>query len=222
MPLRVLVVDDHPLVRRGTCELLQDAEGIEVIGQAQNGAEAIREARELHPDVVLMDLSMPVMDGIQATEQLRREFPGLGIVILSAHGEDDHVLKALQAGANGYLLKTTSEEQLIEAVRLAGQGQPAILQPEVTQIVLGGLKQPVPAQRPASDVEALSDRELDVIKELAKDLGNKQIATRLNISDRTVQHHLSNIYAKLGVTSRTGAVLKALQAGFLALEDVRL
>lgn len=215
--LRVLVVDDHPMVRRGTCEILADDPEIEVVGQGANGLEALSETQRLQPDVVLMDLSMPQMDGVEATQQLRARDPRLGIVILSAHDEDDHVLKALQAGANGYLLKTSPEELIVQAVKLAAQGQAAILQPEISRIVLGGLKPP-PAVTLA---EPLSEREIDVLKEVAKDLGNKQIATKLGISDRTVQHHLSNIYGKLNVTSRTGAVLKALQEQVISLEDVR-
>ncbi len=215
--LRVLVVDDHPMVRRGTCEILAEDPEIEVVGQGANGLEALRETARLTPDVVLMDLSMPQMDGVEATRQLRARDAQLGIVILSAHDEDDHVLRALQAGANGYLLKTSPEELIVQAVKLAAQGQAAILQPEVSRIVLGGLKAPAAATL----AEPLSEREIDVLKEVAKDLGNKQIATKLNISDRTVQHHLSNIYGKLNVTSRTGAVLKALQERIITLEDVR-
>lgn len=215
--LRVLVVDDHPLVRRGTCEILAEDPELEVVGQGANGLEALSETERLKPDVVLMDLSMPQMDGVEATQKLRERHPALGIVILSAHDEDDHVLRALQAGANGYLLKTSSEAQIHEAVKLAGRGQAAILQPEISRIVLGGLKPP-----PATTLlEPLSEREIDVLKEVAKDLGNKQIASKLCISDRTVQHHLSNIYGKLNVTSRTGAVLKALQEGIISLADVR-
>ncbi len=214
--LRVLVVDDHPMVRRGTCEILTEDPEIEVVGIGANGLEALSETARLQPDVVLMDLSMPQMDGVEATKQLRERDPRLGIVILSAHDEDDHVLRALQAGANGYLLKTSSEEQILKAVKLAAQGQAAILQPEVSRIVLGGLKPPA-----ATLTEPLSERELDVLKEVAKDQGNKQIATKLCISDRTVQHHLSNIYGKLNVTSRTGAVLKALQERLISLSDVR-
>ncbi|MNR86203.1 Response regulator protein VraR [compost metagenome] len=215
--LRVLVVDDHPMVRRGTCEILTDDPEIEVVGQGANGLEALSETERLQPDVVLMDLSMPLMDGVEATQQLRARDPKLGIVILSAHDEDDHVLKALQAGANGYLLKTSAEDLIRQAVKLAAIGHAAILQPEISRIVLGSLKPP-----PATTLaEPLSDREIDVLKEVAKDLGNKQIASKLSISDRTVQHHLSNIYGKLNVTSRTGAVLKALQERLISLEDVR-
>ncbi|HEY9899986.1 MAG TPA: response regulator transcription factor [Pantanalinema sp.] len=213
---RVLVADDHPIVRRGTCELLAEAEDVEVVGEAANGLEAIAQVDRLDPDVLVMDLSMPVMDGVEATRRLRGGHPGLGIVILSAHGEEDVVLRALQAGANGYLLKTADEEQLHEAVRLVATGKPALLQPEVTRAVMGSVR-----AEQGPPVERLSDREREIVKEVARDLGNKQIATRLGISERTVQQHLSNIFAKLGVASRTGAVLRALQEGWLTLEDTQ-
>lgn len=215
--LRVLVADDHAVVRRGTIEMLEEDPGIEVVGEAANGQEAISQVESLSPDVVLMDLSMPLMDGATATRALRAKNSKLGILILSAHDEDDRVLRALQAGANGYLLKTADEEQLLKAVRLAAEGKPAILQPEVTRVVMESLQGP-----PSPPVEMLSERELEVVREVAKDFANKQIATRLGISERTVQQHLSNIFGKLGVASRTGAVLKALHEGWLSLEDTRV
>jgi DNA-binding NarL/FixJ family response regulator len=215
--LRVVVADDHLLVRRGTCELLTETPDIAVVGEAANGQEAIAQVAALQPDVLVMDVSMPVMDGVTATRQLRSQYPGLGIVMLSAHGEEEFVLKALQAGANGYLLKTADEQQLQQAVRLVAQGRPAILQPEVTQVVMGSV-----ASKAKPPVEPLSEREIEVVREVAKDLGNKQIATRLGISERTVQQHLSNIFGKLGVSSRTGAVLKALHEGWIRLEDTRV
>ena len=215
--LRVLVADDHAVVRRGTIEMLTDDPGIEVVGEAANGHEVLSQVATLKPDVVLMDLSMPQMDGAAATRQLRAAHVKVGIVILSAHDDEDLVLRALQAGANGYLLKTADEDQILHAVRLAAEGKPAILQPEVTRVVMGSLQGPT---RPP--VEVLSEREIEVVREVAKDRANKQIATRLGISERTVQQHLSNIFGKLGVSSRTGAVLKALREGWISLEDTRV
>ena len=215
--LRVLVADDHAVVRRGTIEMLTDDPGVEVVGEAANGHEVLSQVATLKPDVVLMDLSMPQMDGAAATRQLRAAHVKVGIVILSAHDDEDLVLRALQAGANGYLLKTADEDQILHAVRLAAEGKPAILQPEVTRVVMGSLQGPT---RPP--VEVLSEREIEVVREVAKDRANKQIATRLGISERTVQQHLSNIFGKLGVSSRTGAVLKALQEGWISLEDTRV
>lgn len=213
--LRLVIVDDHTLVRKGTREMLEEAEDMEIVAEGTNGKEALELARRELPDVLLMDLSMPVLDGVEATRQLKASHPQIGVVILSAHGEEDFVLRALQAGANGYLLKTADEDQLQQAVRLVSEGKPALLQPEVTRAVMGAM------HAPRSPVEALSEREIEVLREVAKDLGNKQIATRLGISERTVQQHLSNIFGKLDVSSRTGAVLKALQAGKISLEDTR-
>lgn len=218
--IRVMVVDDHPMVRRGTCSLLALEPDMEVVGQAADGEEALATVGTANPDVLLMDLSMPRMDGVQATRRLRTQQNPVGIVILSANGEEDLVIKALQAGANGYLLKTAPDALILEAVRLAAQGKPALLQPEVARAVLGGIRREADREAPPS--EALSTREVDVLRQVARDLGNKQIATVLGISDRTIQQHLSNIYGKLQVTSRTGAVLKALQLGVLKLEDVKL
>lgn len=214
--LRVVIADDHTLVRKGTREILEEAEDMEIVGEGANGQEALDLAQQCKPDVLLMDLSMPVLDGVEATRRLKAAMPGVGVLILSAHGEEDFVLRALQAGANGYLLKTADEEQLQQAVRLVAQGKPAILQPEVTRAVMGAMR------APKQPVESLSDREVEILREVAKDLGNKQIATRLGISERTVQQHLSNIFGKLEVSSRTGAVLRALEAGKITLEDTRL
>lgn len=206
--IRILVADDHLLVRKGTVELLSDFPDVEVVGEAKHGQEAVELCEKLAPDLVLMDLSMPLLDGAAATREIKKRFPKTGVIVLSGHEEEGQILRALQGGANGYLLKTASEEQLIQAVRLVASGKPAILQPEVTQAVLK-----------SKETEELSPREVEVLRETAKDLGNKQIASVLSISERTVQQHLSNIYGKLNVTSRTGAVLKAIQLGYLTLEE---
>lgn len=219
--IRVLVVDDHPMVRRGTCEILAEAADIEVVGEGTNGAEAVDLVGRLTPDVLVMDVSMPVLDGVEATRQLKTRPSAVNILILSAGGEDDQILGALRAGALGYLLKTAPDELLIEAVRLVSTGKPAVLQPEVTRALVSGMGSPAQVTEDLP-VETLSDREIEVLKEVAKDLANKQIATRLGISDRTVQQHLANVYGKLGVTSRTGAVLKALHLRLLALEDCQI
>ncbi|HBN07342.1 MAG TPA: DNA-binding response regulator [Cyanobacteria bacterium UBA8530] len=210
MRIRVLVADDHPLVRKGTIDILEEFEDIEVVGAACNGQEAVEQCALLTPDVVLMDLSMPILDGAGATRQIKKKQKGVGIVVLSALDDDGAILRALQAGADGYLIKTATEEQLVQAIRLVAQGKPALLQPEIARSVLAQARSPV---------EALSPREVEVLKEAAHDLGNKEIATRLSISERTVQQHLSNIFSKLDVSSRTGAVLKALQLGTLTLEE---
>lgn len=210
--IRVLVADDHLLVRKGTMEMISEFDDIEVVGEAKNGQEAVDKVPLLHPDIVLMDLNMPVMDGIEATKTLKAKYPNVGVISLSAHDEEHEILKALQSGANGYLLKTATEEELAEAIRLVSKGRPALLQPEVTRAMLGKIQ----------SHEELTAREIEILKYLAKDLGNKQIGATLGISERTVQQHLSNIYGKLNVTSRTGAALRALHLGYLTLEDACL
>ncbi|HEY9721303.1 MAG TPA: response regulator transcription factor [Oscillatoriaceae cyanobacterium] len=212
-PIRIAVVDDHPAVRRGTCELIEEEEGLEVVGTGGNGDEAIALVERESPDVLLLDIQMPQRDGISALRELRRRGNPVGVLMMSA-ADDTRIVEALSAGANGYLLKTATEEEIARAIRLVAAGQSAILQPEVAQAM-------VAATRRAESTELLSEREIQVLKTLAKDMANKEIARELGISDRTVQQHLANIFGKLGVASRTGAVLKALQAGILSLEDTR-
>ncbi|MBM3270704.1 MAG: response regulator transcription factor [Candidatus Sericytochromatia bacterium] len=219
MPIRVLVADDHPLVRRGTCEILAADPGLEVVGQAADGVEALERAAALTPDVVVVDISMPRMDGVEVARRLREKGSFCRVLALSAGGDDDQILAALQAGALGYLLKSAPEDLILEAVRLVAAGKPALLQPEVAQSVLSRATRP--AGQRGDYVEPLSEREIEVLKEVARDRANKEAARILGISDRTVQQHLANIFSKLGVASRTGAVLEALHQGVLKLEDCR-
>lgn len=213
--IRIVVVDDHPLVLRGTCDTIAQMPGFEVVGRGNDGDEAIALVDELHPDVLLIDIQMPRRDGISVVKELgaRKERPGL--VVLTSAADDAHILRALQAGADGYLLKTATEEELQRALRLVAAGSPALFQPEVSKVMVASYR------NPGGALDALSEREIEIIKTLAKDLSNKEIASRLGISDRTVQQHLSNVFSKLGVASRTGAVLKALQQGTITLEDTR-
>jgi DNA-binding NarL/FixJ family response regulator len=213
--IRVVVVDDHPMVLRGTCEMIEAAEDMEVVARGKDGEEALAAVAEHRPAVLLIDINMPKRDGVSVVRELRGQGDKTGIVMLSSADDDATILRALQAGASGYLLKTADEDEIHRAVRLAADGKPAILQPEVARAML-------PAwQSGEQPVEPLSEREIEILKTLAKDLSNKEIASRLGISDRTVQQHLSNIFSKLGVASRTGAVLKALQRGMIGLEDAR-
>lgn len=214
--IRIVVADDHPMVLRGTVEMLEEADDFEVVAQARDGAEALSAIVAHRPDVAVLDVQMPRMDGIAVVRELAAQNVQVGLLMLSANDDDGAILQALQAGANGYLLKTADEEEIHQAVRLVAQGQPAILQPEVAQIMVASMRKP-----PEPAEELLSERELEVVRTLAKDLGNKEIAKRLGISDRTVQQHLANVFGKLGVSSRTGAVLRALREGWITLEDTR-
>lgn len=213
--IRVVVVDDHPMVLRGTCEMLEMAPDLEVVARGKDGHEALALVAAEKPDVLLLDINMPHRDGISVVRELRAQRVPIGLVLLTSADDETTILRALQAGANGYLLKTADEDEMHRAVRLAAKGQPAILQPEVASAMMASWRTGAPE-------EPLSEREVEILKTLAKDLSNKEIASRLGISDRTVQQHLSNIFSKLGVASRTGAVLKALQRGTITLEDARV
>jgi DNA-binding NarL/FixJ family response regulator len=214
--IRVVVVDDHPMVLRGTCEMIEEAGDLEVVARGKDGDEALALVAEHRPDVLLVDINMPKRDGVSVVRELRATHDRTAVVMLTSADDDATILRALQGGADGYVLKTASEEEVQKALRLAASGQTAVLQPEVQKAMVASWRQPTPYEEP------LSEREVEILKTVAKDLSNKEIASRLGISDRTVQQHLSNIFSKLGVASRTGAVLKALQMGTITLEDARV
>ena len=218
--IRVVVADDHPIVLRGTVEMIEECPDFVVEGTARDGEEALAVATRLRPMVLVLDVQMPKLDGIAVVKALRERGDAIGLLMLSSADDEAAILKALQAGANGYLLKTATEEELHRAIRLVASGGAALLQPEVQKAVVASYQKPTgPLDKP---VEPLSERELEILRTLAQDLTNKEIAAQLGISDRTVQQHLANITGKLGVASRTGAVLKALQQGWLSLEDLRV
>ena len=210
MSIRILVVDDHGVVRQGLrMYLALDAE-LEVVGEAANGAEALRLARELEPDVVLMDLLMPVMDGIAATAAIRRELPGVEVLALTSVLEDSAVYGAMRAGAIGYLLKDTEADELCRAIKAAAAGQVQLSPPVAARLV-----REVP---PLQDPEPLTERETEVLAELAKGKSNKEIAAELVIAEKTVRTHVSSILGKLGVASRTQAALHAVRSGLVSLD----
>jgi DNA-binding NarL/FixJ family response regulator len=212
MTIRVLIVDDHSVVRQGLRMFLGLDGDVEVVGEATNGAEALALARELLPDVVLMDLVMPVMDGITATAQIRGELPGIEVVALTSVLEDASVVGAVQAGAIGYLLKDTQADELRRAIRAAAQGQ-VQLAPEAAARLVREVRAP-------ENPEALTERETEVLGLLARGLANKEIARELVIGDKTVKTHVSRILMKLGVQSRTQAALYAVRAGLVPASEV--
>jgi len=212
--IRVLVVDDHAIVRRGIRALLAENEHIEVVGEASDGQEAVTRADALSPDVVLMDLVMPGLDGIEATRQITADEAGPRILVLTSFAGDDMVFPAIKAGALGYLLKDSEPADLVEAIQQVHRGEPS-LQPSIAQKVLKELRRP--SARPPTP-NPLTDREREVLRLVAKGLTNKAIGRALDISDRTVQGHLANIYGKLNASSRTEAVTKALRQGWLTIE----
>lgn len=208
MSIRILIVDDHSVVRRGLRMFLAlDAE-LEVVGEASNGAEAVQQAHQLKPDVVLMDILMPVMDGIAATATIRRELPDTEVLALTSVLEDVSVVGAVRAGAIGYLLKDTEADALCQAIKAAAAGQV-----QLTPRAAARLMQAVSV---SETPEELTERETEVLRLLAQGQSNKQIARNLHITDKTVKTHVSNILGKLGAQSRTQATLYAIRTGLVS------
>ena len=209
-PVRVLVVDDQALFREALGTLLDARPEVEVVGEAGDGHQALERAAALAPDVVLMDLHMPVLDGIGATRRLRVEQPGVRVLALTTFDDDEDVFAALRAGALGYLLKDVSADRLVEAVQAAARGE-SVLQPSVAAKVVARFAQldDAPRARPQPLVVPLSDRELDVLRLLADGRSNREIATVLFLAEGTVKNHVTNVLAKLGARDRTQAALRA-------------
>lgn len=212
--IRVLVVDDHFVVRKGVCALLLDAGDIAVAGEAADGLEAVAAARRLRPQVILMDLKLPELDGVEAIREILAEQPDVGVVVLTAADGDAQVLAAIEAGALGYLAKTSGREEFLAAIRQVARGDPW-LPPRLTRKLLGHHK-PGPGGRVA---EPLSERETEVLRLLARGRTNQQIADELHIAEVTVRTHVSRILGKLGASNRVEAVLHALREGMAALEE---
>jgi two-component system, NarL family, response regulator YdfI len=209
---RVLIVDDHTIVRSGLRLLLETADHLEVVGEAENGRVALQLAADLQPDVILMDLRMPEMDGLTAIGHLQVEQPHIAVIILTTYNEDEMMLRGLQAGVRGYLLKDMSRDSLIDTIEAAVRGD-TLLKPEILQRVLAA-QQPAAAPVTAADID-LTERELEVLRAAAEGKTNKGIGHRLGITDRTVKAHLSSIYNKLGVDSRAEAIAVAARHGWL-------
>jgi NarL family two-component system response regulator LiaR len=213
--IRVFITDDHPIVRRGIRDLLETEEDIEVVGTASEGREAISKVSELQPDIVLMDLVMPGMDGIEATRLICRAYPQVRILVLTSFASDDKVFPAIKAGATGYLIKDTGPQELVEAIRQVQRGEPT-LHPEIAQKLLKEIAGP--ANQPLA-ADPLTEREVEVLKLLARGQSNQEIAGELFLSVTTIYTHVSNILAKLHLASRTQAALYAIREGYASLFD---
>ncbi len=211
MPIRLLLVDDHAVVRQGLRMFLGLDPEFEIVGEAANGARALELARQLQPDVVLMDLLMPVMDGITATEAIRRELPDIEVVALTSVLEDEKVVGAIRAGAIGYLLKDAEPAELCRAVKAAAAGE-VQLSPRAAARLMREVRVP-------ETPEALTERETEVLRLLARGQSNKEIARHLNISDKTAKTHVGNILAKLGLPGRTQAALYAVRIGLVSADE---
>ncbi len=212
--IRVLLADDHPAVRAGIRQFLERDPSIEVIAEAENGEEALALIDRHRPDVVILDLRMPGLSGLEVLRRLHAEHPEIRVLVLTAYDDDPYIFAALRAGARGYLLKTAGPEDLIRGIRMVHAGR-SVLDPGVAERLVEELGRPEAGGGP----ERLTERELEVLRLAARGLTNRAIGFQLGISERTVHSHLINIFAKLGVSTRTEAVLKAIRLGWISLED---
>jgi DNA-binding NarL/FixJ family response regulator len=208
--IRLIVVDDHPVVRDGLKGMLASQPDLEVAGEAANGEEAVALAGRLHPDVVLMDLRMPVLDGVTATRRIREQWPRMPVLVLTTYDADSDIMRAVEAGAKGYILKDAPREELFRAIRLVAQGQP-YLAPSVATRLMSRVR--------TQGAETMSAREVEVLSLVSRGASNKEIARHLRLSEATIKSHLLHIFAKLGVNDRTQAVTLAVRRGIIRLEE---
>ena len=217
--IRVMVVDDQRLFTRGLSGLLELLPGVEVVGVAYDGEEAVALCREEEPDVVLMDISMPKMDGISATREIKDLLPRTAVVILTGHEEDEHVFEGIKAGAQGYLLKDSEPEDLSRAIRTVYAGN-TIIAPDLAQKMLNTFEGGKLGGDSRLAPPPLTERELEIIRALARGMSDRQISQSLGISEKTVRNHTSNIYRKLHIFDRTQAVIYAVREGVIDVEDL--
>ena len=214
--IRLLLVDDHAIVREGLRMLLGEVADLELVGEAKDGPEAVSTAAALRPDVILLDLMLPGLNGIEVTRRILAQQPGCRIIVLTSFADDQNVLAAMQAGAAGYLLKDVLQADLVKAIHQAALGQPA-LHPEAQRLLVQHLARPQPAQTDETDLAQLTQRERDVLAHIARGLSNRQIADTLHITEGTVKGHVSNILSKLHLQDRTQAALFAVRHGLVNL-----
>ncbi|MFQ5886512.1 MAG: response regulator [Anaerolineae bacterium] len=216
--IRVVLADDHALVRQGISRFLEESGDITVVAEAGDGERALELVAEHQPDIAVIDIRMPKLSGVDLARRIKAEHPQVKILVLTAYDDDPYIFALLQAGADGYILKTADSAQLIQAVRQIAAGEPA-LDPTVAKRLLERVASGRVALKGDEVVERPTDRELEVLRLAGKGLTNRAIGLELGISDRTVQGHLAKVYSKLHVNSRTEAVLKAMQQGWIALDD---
>lgn len=216
----ILVVDDHPLLRSSIRAILERQPDFQVVAEAGDGEEAIKLANELEPDIVIMDISLPKLDGLEATRQIKAAHPNIVVLVLTVHSDNKHVLSVLQAGAAGYLTKSVFGEDVVQAIRGVASDA-VVLSPSIARLLIKQAARYPMKSVPLETGEKLSTRELEVLKLVAQGMSNKSIAVELELSLRTVKGYLTTIFSKLGVGSRTEAVVSGLQIGFLTLDDVK-
>ena len=215
----VVLADDHPLLRQALRYLLEKQPDIEVVAEAGDGEEAVRLAMELHPDVVIMDISMPKLNGLEATRLIKQDCPDTAVLVLTVHDDSEHLLEILEAGAAGYLTKSVFGEEVVQAIRSVAAGEAVLSAPILQRLLKHSLRYPTkPMQLDFG--EKMSVRELEILKMAARGMGNRDIATELNLSLRTVKGYLAGIFPKLKVSSRTEAVIIALRSGIISLDDL--
>ena len=217
--IKILIADDHAFVREGTKRILEQEEDLEVIAEAGDGEEAVKKALSLKPDVAIIDISMPKLDGIEATKQIKTLCPAMNVLILSAHDDDQFIFSLLEAGAAGYLLKSVRGSELVNAVRAVYAGE-SVLHPSIARKVLNRFARVPNEPMGEEHSDVLSEREMEVLKLVTQGSSNKEIAEKLCLSIRTIQGHLGNIFNKLQVGSRTEAVVRALKEGWVTLDDI--
>lgn len=218
--IRILLAEDHVLVRQGTRELLEQEDDMEVVAEAGDGEQAVKLVAEKRPDVAIVDIAMPKLNGIEATKKIKTIHPATAVLVLTAYDDDEYVFALLEAGAAGYLLKDVRSEELVKAVRDVFAGE-SVLHPSIARKVVSRFARSAEGRDEEGTLEQLTERELEVLRAAAKGMTNQEIAAKLYISVRTVQAHLSNIFGKIGVGSRTEAVVHALRKGWITLEDTR-
>jgi two-component system, NarL family, response regulator LiaR len=217
--ISVLLADDHSLVREGTREILERHEDLHVVGEAGNGQEAVDLALQLCPDIVIMDIGLPVFNGLEATRRIKQDLPKTAILVLTAYDDDQYVFAMLEAGAAGYLLKNARGSELVQAVREVYAGE-SVLSPAIAKKVLQRFSRDKKGAAGAKPLDVLSERELDVLRLAGRGFSNKEIGQMLVISSRTVQAHMGNIFSKLQVGSRTEAVLFAIRESWISMDEV--
>lgn len=217
VPIRVVLIDDHTVLRDGLKLLLSLEPDLKVVGDASNGEDGLRAVADLRPEVVVTDVGLPDIDGIEVTRRMREECPDTRVLVLTVHDEDTYVFALMHAGASGYLVKSAAANDLVDAIRAVAAGRPW-LQPQIARRIMHNASEELPAERRpgVALIEPLTPRELEVLRLLAGAASNREIADRLEISPRTVETHLANIYGKLGVRGRTEAMLWAIREGVVA------
>jgi NarL family two-component system response regulator LiaR len=217
-PIRILVADDHPIVRKGLHTLISSEPDLEWVGEAADGVEAVEQALALRPDVILMDIMMPRLDGVEAIKQIKANYPQAGILIITSFAEDDKIFQAIKAGALGYLLKDSAPQELLQAIYDVYQDKPS-LHPTIALKLMQEIQQP---STQSLTTEPLTEREVEILKLIAQGLSNQEIAARLVVSERTIGNHVGNILNTLHLANRTQAALYALKKGLASLDDAAM